>query len=340
MPADLNVTRTRLPDISERLPASANARLATLRQMRDDAQALQDGTGERLSDARMELANAEGALRALKDADESGHLVTRAEGGALDRFGQRKVATQDRDLARIEVAESRVRRAREELDTIIARQAALSARRAAFAAVVQHCEAWTLQQTGPLAADARPAPKMKRGENVVAAVERTRAQLSDLHGQQERTRRAPLPTADARQRLRSRVLNAADAIPPANISAIISSGLEAHQWTTRPLSITTLTPTAEGEPALGRGTARVPDITAILAALFPEQLIAFLEQSLPDDSGCLSDEERFALLAGLEAEIEQVERDEASLLFQAMQAGADVLPRQDAAPAAVLAVTS
>lgn len=97
---------------------------------------------------------------------------------------------------------------------------------------------------------------------------------------------------------------------------------------------------AQGEPTMGRGTARVPDITAILAVIAPEALISFLEASLPPNDGCLTDEQKFALLCELDRQILDTERAESTLLFQAWEVGADILPRQDAAPAAVLAVAT
>jgi len=334
---DAPLIRSRPPDMMHRLPATAASRLGLLCQLRDDADALLAGVNERLADARLEKANADGALRALTEADEAGLLTRQNEAGALNRLGQRQRVEVSRDEARVEMAKSRAARAAETVNMILARQSVLGERRQAFASLVDHIERWVMEQTGELQPADTAAPKLRRGENVVNAIERTRAALRDLHDQRLSVVQAPLPNDEAKRRLRQRVLTLGDSVPGPNINALLSGGLEMLQWPSRPLSIVTVMP-SDGEPVTGRGTARQIDVTAVLAALVPDALISWLESSLPDDRGALTDEQRIALLGEIEARILDTERAEANLLFAALEAGADVLPRSDAAPAAVLGV--
>jgi hypothetical protein len=84
-----------------------------------------------------------------------------------------------------------------------------------------------------------------------------------------------------------------------------------------------------------------PAAAALLAALFPDALYSLLEaqiKALPNNG--VAGVERGPRRDALEAQLEQLERDEESLIESAHEAGHDIGRRSDASPWAVLGVTA
>jgi hypothetical protein len=166
----------------------------------------------------------------------------------------------------------------------------------------------------PVAVDAQP----QEGEDLVAAVERTRSELYQKQGALAATRQAPLPREELLAMCRTTVNTAALNGLPLVIS---HGGKFTIQWDR--ISV-------PGYPASSDNF-----VPRLLAALFPEELFQLLASQIPDLPG-IDAAERREREAELERQILQLEHEEESLIVQAQAKGLDMPRRRDASAYALL----
>jgi hypothetical protein len=157
--------------------------------------------------------------------------------------------------------------------------------------------------------------KPKRGETIVAAVERVRQQIADLTSQLDDLRAAPLTRTELRKRAAALVDELAERGRPI---AHVERGEFSVQWRRTLSAIPGMTPT---------------DAVALLAWIDPDTLVARLMGEIPDAPG-VSAAERERREPELEAQILALERVEEALIEKTTE----VARRPNANPAAILGV--
>jgi hypothetical protein len=172
----------------------------------------------------------------------------------------------------------------------------------------------------PLAPAPNPPPRLQGDETPPAAVLRIRSEITKAHHEVTTLQRAPLPSAELRAKARDYVGELGKAGTP---QVIAERGGFRVDW-----------PPGAQTPmgTMGPGSA------AIIAALFPDQLIAVLDAQIDKVTGAgLSSNERPKREAQLRAHIASLERAEESII-ELYEGEFDLLRRSHADPCAVLGV--
>jgi hypothetical protein len=301
------------------LPPGARQRLATLTIRRDDHHRLiPEGDSVRALNA--ERFRQERALQKLQAPAGDG-------GNALP----------DDDL-RIVVAKRQLAAITEEASATAARY---QVRAQAFQAVAQvHTAVMAWLANGKPANTVcedfeGPEPKLNKGEDLVAAIERLRRRVRELRADLHRIESAPFPSTHAKARAKAQSEELAQAGAP-TVSLLIEHD-QPLQWAQRSLSArvhNTETPAiafSETDHAL-----------AFTLWLHKSAAIAAIEREIDaeaDDKAAMTHQQREVAEAQVMADLLSVERDEAFLLFVGWADGLSILPRADISPAALLGVT-
>jgi hypothetical protein len=167
--------------------------------------------------------------------------------------------------------------------------------------------------------DLEPPPTLRSGEDLIAAVDRIRAEIAAAKQELTAMQRAPLPTGEMRERARAFVDELAAVGRPMLRTAAGSFAIDWH-------------PGVHGGPL-------APASVAILAAVNPDGLYSLIEAEINKVNGSgLSSRERLGRQQQIEDRILQLERSEELLIEQANENGHDIGRRSAASPLAVLGV--
>jgi hypothetical protein len=299
-------------DVVDLLPPAARERLEAMRLAADDARAATRAHADRLSDLRHRKRDAELRLRML-----------RAYPGS-------KIRDEDRPAAELisEITEVGARISK--TDELVRER---SERAGAISALVHRAEKWLgeLPSTATLV-DMEPLePKLGKGEAVIDAIERCRRRVRELVADAHRVRSAPVPSAEAKRRIRAEIDRIA-AMGEIDVSGAIEGG-DVLRWpvSTHHIPIT----------GAGVGSLVQVDNTAVMAWLFRDQLIARLEAEVDlvaDDAAALDDTDRAARLAEIASDQLATEREEVALIETAARTGLTIAHRADVSIEALLGV--
>ena len=204
------------------------------------------------------------------------------------------------------------------------------------AATLREVEAW-LRDGRPggtaMLDDEREPPKLKNGEDVLAAVERLRRRVRELKADLHRLESAPHPSAFCKAQMRTQVEALAMQGAP-SVAALVEHGREVT-WPVISLRSQVFN---TNTPALAIADG-VVDTLGLFAWLHQDALIKRLAAEIDseaDDAVALSASERERQTAVAMADILEQERLEASLVRAAQDQGLPVEHRSDMHPLALL----
>src|SRR5262245_4753229 len=174
-----------------------------------------------------------------------------------------------------------------------------------------------------------PPPKLRRGEDAAAALERVRRRLRELDADRHRIVSSPWHASQAKERARAEVEQWAQRGEP-HVSPMIESPTRPIGWQ-RPLTdqlVGGRVVTLQGDPS-----------PMLMFWLHKDEIIKRLEaeiDAIADDEHALKLEQRTAMVAEVDRDKLAVERDEEFWFCAAVAGGAMLLRRPDADPRAVL----
>jgi hypothetical protein len=177
-------------------------------------------------------------------------------------------------------------------------------------------------------------PKLLKGDNgLLDAVERLRRRGRELRADQHRTRSAPFPSAYAKQQMREQI-EALAMQGALSVSLLIEHDGKIEFQTQR---LTSEVHAAQRALAF----TEVPNTLALIAWLHRDLLIKRLDELITDESddgAALSHEQRQQRESEVQGDLLDIERQEATLTWSAMEQGLPVEFRSDLDPRAILKI--
>ena len=168
----------------------------------------------------------------------------------------------------------------------------------------------------------KTAPKVETNENVPAAIERVRNEITTARADLDEVRAAPLPAAVAKAAARAHVNAFAERGRPGINNLFVHGGL--INFPRLPLDTVLLgtvdLPTGERLPVIRNSVDTQIDAPALICWMLKDQLLAALDREIDemaDDTGALSDTERSKRECDLLDHILDLERLEVALVNQA-----------------------
>jgi hypothetical protein len=324
LPADF--TMYEIGDPIDVLPSEATkARLLSLRQRAIDSRSIWLPISDDIREVRAEKYKADARLAQLK--------LPRGSGGPnLDEDDKQVID---------------VRKRIAHLESEIARLTALEQQRAATmhatGTVQRNVEDWlrrgrppgTVLVEAPLI---EPGEVLKKGERLPDAVERLRHRLRELVADAHRIRSAPFPADDCRRKMREEVAAIAARGTPSVDGLVENFGAIAWPQTMQVLPLVAMG--TDGSPIIGRAQGEVDAALAFTIFLHKEAVIKSLDAMISeaDDGQGLSARDRELKLAEIGRDRLMIERQEAALVWHALETGDSAEHRPDASPRSVLGV--
>lgn len=309
---------SRVGDEIDLLPAPAADRLRELRQQRDDAHTLVMAAFEETQSLRLEVEGDRNRLRRLREP--------RGLGGF----------NLDEDDPRVVIEQTKIDKKTAELKRRTELNEMRGGRSNVLNTLVGNGENWIRSvRSGTAIVMYEPIDvEMKKGENILAAIERLRRRERELRSDLARVAAAPHPSAIRKEAMVREVEAWAEQGRPNAASSIehgepIDWPLVGHQFEIY---------NAPGAIVFGQ----LIDIRAFIAWWDKEGMIKRLAAEIDevsDDGAALSDEERQRKSAEISADLLAVQRQEAELVWRAMRDGAAIMHRSDTDPTALLGVT-
>jgi hypothetical protein len=176
-----------------------------------------------------------------------------------------------------------------------------------------------------------PEPKLLKGETVTDAIERLRRRGRELKADQHRIRSAPFPSSHAKAQVRAQIEALAQQGAP-SVSNLIEHD-RPISWPTQVLRSAVHAET----PSIA--FAEVHGVLPVIAWLHRDALIARLDAEIDaeaDDAGALTHEERQRQEAEVMGDLLEIERQEAAVVWRAMDERLPVEHRADCSPLAIL----
>jgi hypothetical protein len=303
-------------DPLEYLPAGAADKLRALRQRSADAHKIVPEF-ESVREASMARINAENALaRLVNHPQEHGFGLKPDNRSVIE--AQRTLDKATADFKRLQ-----------ELQEV--RAAAWRSASGALAAVEEWLRNGRPGGTALEAVEAEP-PSFLKAESLLDGIERLRRRGRELRADLARIAAAPFLSSHARAKIRQEVEALSMQGAPA-VSNVIEHDRKII-WPTRRLSSQVIS----GEQR-GIAFAEVPDVLALFAWTFKDQLIAKLDAEITaeaDDAAALSHEDRQRRTAELMSDLLEAERAESALVWLAQAQNLPCEHRLDCSPLAIL----
>lgn len=351
MPAAAVLVST--PDVLDRLPPAAAAKLARLRAARDDATAaIRDVLG-RLQDARLDHQRALGHLERLL-ADPLAqrhpppvvhHIVRALPPGEADP--RRKTAeppeTDAEPSPQIRTARAAVERAEAEIARLEAHRRDLEARRWSGIRALETYLQGLARSARPITEHLEPvAPRLGKGQTAVDAITAHRRRLHELHDELAEARRRPRDKASIAAAARAEIEALAQRGAP-DLAGLIA-GRRGIRWPQVPVAVDVAGHvTTEGAPpivAVAHG--RAVDALAVVLWAYGEDIGDRIEAEIMArvaDADGITDEERQEIERRLLADVLDIERKEEEIIEQIEVNGGVYLRRPNADPRAVLGLS-
>lgn len=303
-------------DVLDLLPPGAAEKLRLLRQRSDDLHAIIPA-GEDVRQASMAKIEAGNALRRLTDHPQ--------DGGFNLPVADRRVMEATKVLDKATDDFERLKQLQE------VRAAAWQTASQAKAV----CEDWLrygVPANCQIAESEIEPPKLLKGEAVLDAVERLRRRARELKADLHRIRSAPFPSSYAKAQMRAQI----DALALQGTPDV--TGLIEHDgpvvFATQSMRSSVYNANA---PAIA--FAEIDAAIPLLVWLHRDAMIAALDREIvseADDKAALSHEARQKADAEVLGDLLAVERDEAALVWRAMDERLPVTHRADCSPLAIL----
>lgn len=302
--------------IESTLPLECVERFRVLQQRRDEAHVLLRSAIETREEVRLDIFRIEGQIKHWQ--------APRGQGGPGLTDDAPQIVAEKQKMRRKQADQARLNTAYEARAAIWQNLSALTRNIEQFV---------TARPDGSVArVVARDAPELKKGEDLLGAIEARRRRLreleSDLHG----VRCAPWPSGVAKQKMRAEIEALAEAGPDV-------TGIVEHNgpigWPLTNYRFDVYNVPAPGVVAFGQ----LVDPKALIAWLFKDQLIDRLSAEIDecaDDNAALDAKARAEKEAEALSDILACEHAEAALIEQAQAQGLPVAYRVDCDPRAVL----
>ena len=187
-----------------------------------------------------------------------------------------------------------------------------------------------------------PAAAPKAGRSLRKAVEAQRAERLRLNEELDQTRRMPQHSSETKAAIRQQVEALAARGAP-DVLRSVELGVPLA-WPVVPQHFLTVLGFTTGSPVGGRAAVpAAPDTLALFTWLHRDALLARLEaevDELSDDEGALTEAERAEREAGLLAAILACERAEEAIISLAEAQGTEIARRERADPRAILGLAA
>jgi hypothetical protein len=305
-------------DPVETLPPAAAERLRQLRQRSEDAHAVVPDF-ESIRQASMAKVEAANAVKRYTDPASLGGFNLHPSNGQVVA-AQKNLDKLTDDLQRLQ-----------QLSEV--RTAAWQSTSAALQSVETYLRFAKPGNTVVEAVDV-DVPKPAKGEaGLLDQIETRRRRVRELKADLHRIASAPYPSAHARAKVRQEVEALAQIGQPALTNVIEHDGKIV--WPSKIVQSEVYTE----QRALA--FTEQPDALALIAYLLKPQLIAALDREIDaeaDDPASLSHTDREVRAAEVQADLVEVERVEAELVFEAWSKNLPVEHRSDVSPLALLGV--
>ncbi|MGY3621010.1 hypothetical protein [Bradyrhizobium sp. USDA 10063] len=306
-------------DPGDTLPDEAAERLQTSRRQHDEEAVLARVGFESWQEAREEVERRRirlNQLRAPRGVAGGGNLTDDDPTVLAEQAALRK---KEAELARLKGQEEQH-----------------AGRRNILASQVKAAEDWIKRTPAGMVIAMQPIePQLKKGETIVAAIERLRRRGRELRSDLDRTRAAPWPSAIARAKMRQQIAAMAEAGRPL-AHHLVDFG-EPVMFPTRSMPVKIYNATA-GAIGFAEGA---PDVLSFVAWLCQDALIAALDREITessDDPNALDAEQRRQAETEILADLLAVEREEAELVWRQAAEGGPIMHRPDIDPQALLGV--
>lgn len=308
----------------DHVPAPARERYWAIAAARDAKFDSMIGGSDRITGLRSEKLHAERELAELEKAEGENRLV-KVERTPDDDTGQ-FVEVRSVDVARLGAARRLVDAARDRLTRAQKQNAELKAEVEIFSRLTHSAEdyfAGTMRGVKLKIADPGE-PALKKAETVGEAIDRLREDIAVLRRERRTIAGGPGSIAEAKAAMRVEVAKLAAEGEP-EITTLFRPTRPVINW---PMWVV---------PGFNIGgyTVRTVNGAALFAAVFQDELIAFLDKRIEAfgsgvEGEMLTAEQRAARLAEIETRTLALGYAEQSLIDRAAREGATILPRPDA----------
>jgi hypothetical protein len=303
-------------DVIEALPPAAAEKLRLLRQRSEDSHAVIPPF-EQVNQASIERVDAERSLARLTNHPQD--------------FG----LNLPEDHHTVVQAQKRLDKAKADLKRITELQATRTEAWHAVSGALSNVEAW-LRHGRPQGVALQDfdvdVPKLNKGETVIEAVERVRRRGRELKADLHRIASAQYPSNYTKQKMREQITQLAERGAP-DVTTLVEHDSKVEFQTQR------LQSQVYNTEQRAVAFTEVTDAVALACWLHRDVLIARLEAEIDaesDDNGALTHEQRELRSAEVMGDLLAVERDEAALMWRAMDQRLPVEFRADINPIAVL----
>jgi hypothetical protein len=298
--------------------------------------ALPPGVTERL------LALREGAenLHRLLPLSEERHALNTEKVQATQRLARLQAPAVEGGFS-LSAADQRVVQARQLVEELTAARDRLEARYETAAArwqparrLVTIVEEWLRDKPGGTTLEDfdGPKPTLQKGEDILGAIERLRRRCRELAADLHRIESSCYPSAHAKAKMREQIeVLAARGAP--TISLLIEHDREVA-W-----AQTSLQARVFNAQIPSFAAAETADVFALIAWLHKDALIARLDREIDaeaDDGATLSHADRERQAAKVAEDLLDAERQEAALVWRALEQGLPAEHRTDCSPQAIL----
>ena len=178
-----------------------------------------------------------------------------------------------------------------------------------------------------------PKPKLAKGENgLLDAIENRRRKVRELRSDLHRIESAPFPSAYAKRQMRAQIEALAMQGAP-SVSALVEHDGKIE------FQARSIRSEARGAEQRALAFAEVPDTLALVAWLHKDALIAALDREIAteaDDGAALTHEQRQQAESEVMGDLLDIERQEASLTWSAIEQDLPCEFRADCSPIAIL----
>ncbi|RWI90527.1 MAG: hypothetical protein EOR22_23580 [Mesorhizobium sp.] len=315
-------------DLADRLPPAARAKMLRLREAKIAARDLALPMFDRIREVRLDR------VKAWADFTKREESFTHNY-NHIYRHYQELPPEGKQEQAAVDQAKVKVARLDEEIARLEAQNEAKQRRSQALGALIDNnLERFlgSLQPGTRIAAFDGIAPKLRKGETAIAAIERIRSERAALLADLSELQGRPITAAAAKARLRAEIAALASAGRPSVLS--LADHGEPVGWKHTRLEL------RRSADMQGYVTGLSIDALGLIAWAFGDELIALLDAEIDatDTSAGISDEDRGAAEFQITASLQSLEREEEALIEMAEAQGQMVERRADADPAAVLGI--
>ncbi|RWL87724.1 MAG: hypothetical protein EOR67_16125 [Mesorhizobium sp.] len=342
--ADIVVEYDSRDPTAGKLPKAARAKLASMREARDDARALQQAIWKKYTDALEKRDQAEIEAKRMQRAFDDGLLFTEEDLKYRSSPGVVQGVRRAPDNRRVNEAKAAVDKAKDELARRQAQNEQRSEAWHALNRLVKRVEDYIddLPQGTAITAAPPKAGKRLAGDKLKASIETVRSTIATLKADRRDILMAPLPSSHASEFAKAWVAQQAEKARP-RLYGLLDGGQVGIEFPVEPAPVNT-TVVMDGGTAFGHATGYAGAVGAVALQcwLNPGAMIAALERDIAeiaDDERALDPATRAYKDHEVSLQLLEAEREEEALIEMALADGLAVTRRPDADVRAILGLS-